>query len=184
MISLDPTLKKQHDGIQKTLSELSRHWKEHNITHCSFALSKLSFLLSEHHEHEFALLFSKVWDNPRLKEGGPFCTYFYNFLMLDRPFQRVIRLINQVRTPENQMKDCEVPESLKLLFEQKSMVTIPLEEHLAVKSLVREMIGVTRNWDNKYSTWYATALDELKDLIEKNIQKEETCFWELAKRIA
>lgn len=183
MKTFDPILKRQHVNILKALNEVCYQWKELNIAACGLALNKLSFLLSEHHDSEFSILFSKIWNDPKLKEGGPFCTYFFNFFLNDRPFARVTKIINQVRSPKNTMLSCEIPENLQPLFENNSMASIPIEEHLATKNLAREMNYIILNWDKKNLTWFSMALNELQELIQKNIEKEETCLWALTEEI-
>ncbi|MBL7543146.1 MAG: hypothetical protein JNL11_04985 [Bdellovibrionaceae bacterium] len=184
MKNFDTVLRQQHAGIQKTLTEVSLKWTKQDIIACALALGELSFLLAEHHNAEFSVLFSKIWNSPKLKEGGPFCTYFYNFMLNDRPLARVTRIINQVRSAVTQVSTIEIPENLRPVFEQHSMAGIPLEEHLAIRSLVEEMKAIIQNWDEKNASWFAMALGELHDLVQKNIEKEETCLWALVQNIA
>lgn len=183
MKNFDSILRQQHKGIQKSLAEVSLTWENLDTIACALALGELSFLLSEHHETEFSILFSKIWDNPKLKEGGPFCTYFYSFLLHERPFTRVTRIVNQVRSSPEQFLNFELPKTLQPLFDARSMACVPLEEHLAIKELVAEMKSIMQNWDDNNKDWFAMALYELQDLIQKNIEKEETCLWTIAQNI-
>lgn len=184
MKNIDPTLKHQHEAIYSKFNLVLQNWKKTDLDNCTRALNDLNFLLSEHHEAEFQLLFSKIWQNSKIREGGPFCTYFFNFFMSEKPFVRAARLINKLRNNNNKILDYELSDQLKPLFEQNSMVCVPIEEHLAIRALANEMHQVALAWEENNKSWFSEALMELQDLIEKNIEKEETCLWALAKNIA
>lgn len=184
MKTIDPTLKHQHEVIQSTFNLVTQNWKKADMVNCALALNELNYQLSEHHEAEFELLFSKIWQNPKIKEGGPFCTYFFNFFMSEKPFARVARHINQIRDANNKILGYELSEQLKPLFENNSMVCIPIEEQLAIRALAKEMNQVAQYWDEKNKNWFSESMNELQDLLQKNIEKEETCLWALARNIA
>lgn len=144
---------------------------------------KLAYLLSEycnlfletyHHEAEETCLFKKVAQNPKIKNGGPECTYFYDVQMANNPLLKVYR---ELGIKDYVIRTEHIPKAFEEEFKNKLPVVIPLEEHIAGKILLEEIHNLISKESN---------IDRIIELFELyyNIQifhfkKEESCFFEM-----
>jgi hypothetical protein len=143
-------------------------------------IGKLIELLTQHHQDEQTLLFERIRNYQQLREGGPFCSYFFDFFLMQNPRTRAEKLIRQV-----QAQSVVLAPSLELdsYFRENSPLCIPLEEHIAIHSLAREMDSQCKDSQSQDKSWIAKALSTLRDLLQVNFQKEESCLYEVVKGI-
>lgn len=181
MDDLSLTLKQEHELIIRAYEASRDAWTKRNMEACKEALSLLQNLLKDHHQSEYTNLFSKLLGNPLIQAGGPFCIYFFDFYMANRPFSSTLKRINQIRDPGKKMLSIEIPETLKCFFDQKSMLCIPIEEHLSQEALVMEMKRALVDWNPKNTDWFMNSLEDLEELLKRNVEKEETCLWTIAR---
>lgn len=181
MDNLSLTLKQQHELIIRAYDALQDAWAKRKKEACQEALLLLQSLLKDHHQTEYTHLFFKLLGNPLIQAGGPFCIYFFDFYMANRPFSSTLKRINQIRGTGQKMLSIEIPETLKCFFDQKSMLCIPLEEHLSQEALVMEMNHALIDWDAKNTDWFTSSLSDLEELLKRNVEKEETCLWTIAR---
>jgi hemerythrin-like domain-containing protein len=125
----------------------------------------------KHHEQEEKLLFQKVYDRPKINEGGPLCTLYFDFHMADNPLERAKKLTQQVATLEDYQKK---------FYDCKSPVCVPLDEHRGGKEVLRYLL----------TRWQTLSDDEKKDCMKiykeiqsQHILKEESCFFHLCVRL-
>lgn len=137
-----------------------------------------TFLEGYHHEAEESALFKVVAQNPKIKNGGPQCTYFYDVQMANNPLLAVYRELN---IKDYVIRAEHIPENFKEEFSNKLPIVIPLEEHIAGKLLLEEIYRLINQDGN---------MDRIIKLFEKyyNIQifhfkKEETCFFEMCSNL-
>lgn len=176
-------LQLQHQLLLQSATTLKSLWTKGLIEECRNQSHQLLESLREHHHLEFETLFSKLIDNPNLNLGGPFCAYFFEFFMMNRPIEAALKLINRNREAESKLSNIQIPESLKLFFEQNSMLSIPIEEHMAEDAILVEICACFDKDPMSNSQWIDQALNLLEDIIKMNIQKEETCLWVLSRQI-
>jgi hypothetical protein len=174
MSAYHPILKKQHEAISETLRLAGENWKSGHYGASMIFMDQMSSLLREHHKTECELLFDKVAARHEMREGGPFCSYFYSFFMENRPRDRAEKLISELR---GRPFTIEIPAHLQAYFEGNSLFCIPLEEHLAIQTIAQGLTQALMDPNPKIFAWIERSLSALKDLIEANIQKEETCLW-------
>lgn len=133
-----------------------------------------AFLESYHHEAEESALFKAVAKNPKIKNGGPQCTYFYDVQMANNP---LLAVYSELNIKDLVIRDEHIPENFKEEFSKKLPIVIPLEEHIAGKLLLEEIYRLINQDGN---------IDRIIKLFKQyyNIQvfhfkKEESCFFEM-----
>lgn len=183
MKEVNTALKEQHQRLLQTVQELRAAWTERNFDHCKRQSQELLKQLNEHHLLESKNLFLKLFGHPALSMGGPFCTYFFDFFMMNRPFESTLKLINEIRTAENKMLEIPIPENEKIFFDQNSMLSIPLEEHISQQLLARELCDYFEKDPVSHTQWVSKTLDLIEDLMRKNFEKEDTCLSVLSLQI-
>lgn len=136
------------------------------------------FLEAYHHESEESVLFKTVAKNPKIKNGGPQCTYFYDVQMTNNPLLEVYRELN---ISDFVIREEHIPIHFKEEFKNKLPIVIPLEEHIAGKLLLEEIHRLINT---------EGSVDRIIKLFKKyyNIQifhfkKEETCFFEMCSNL-
>jgi hypothetical protein len=72
----------------------------------SLHLLHLGERIGELHRKEEYLLFHRLFKNPRLREGGPMCSYFFDQHLSENPFQKIQEKIERL---------IEIPDHLKLI---------------------------------------------------------------------
>lgn len=174
MNTYHPTLKRQHQAISETLDLVEDNWKKGHHGAAMVLMEQMSNLLREHHASECELLFDKVKARHTMREGGPFCSYFFSFYMENRPRDRAESLMGELLGRKFHM---EIPDSLKNYFDENSLFCIPLEEHLAIQTIAQGLTQAMANLQPRLSPWIEKSLSVLRDLIAANVQKEETCLW-------
>lgn len=175
-----PVLKKQHDDILEILQALEANWEQKYFESCRRLTGELHRLLEEHHKTECGLLFDKVRTRHQMREGGPFCSYFFDFFMNNRPQNRVEKAMTQWLGKDFVLS---IPDHLNVYFTEKSLFCIPLEEHLAAQAICLGLIRAFAGPNPTNMSWIQDSLSLLRDLIQSNFRKEETCLWEAIKQI-
>ncbi len=183
MSDFNSTLHLQHEDIMKTYNGLKTAWDDRNESVCKHLSIHLQGLIKSHHQDEYDILFHKLFGNPVIQTGGPFCMYFFDFFMMNRPFTKALNRINELKPPDQKLKEIEIPESLAHYFKEKSMLSVPIEEHLSQEALIDEIQASMQSWEAIDQTWVSRALEDLWDILKRNIEKEETCLWAVAKSI-
>lgn len=169
-----PALKLQHDQILEGVEAGAKHWAEKKPIECLNDIRSLLVLLYQHHENEREILFDKLKSLPKMNQGGPFCTYFFEFFANNRPLARAERLVSKRRKTKTQL---EIPQNVDRFFKEGSLLSIPIEEHLAAEFVCEELIMTLDSSLPEQREWIAEALIALKDLLLTNHNKEETCLW-------
>lgn len=180
MTTYHPLLKAQHRSILETLQSTEENWKKGHRKACKILLEELTHLLVKHHQDEIEFLFAKVRARHQMREGGPFCSYFFDFFMNNRPQSQVESRLTQLT---GQKYTLPIPENLKSYFSEQSLFCIPLEEHLAAQALAQGLNEALARPGTQNDPWIAESLGVLQDLIQSNFQKEETCLWEAVRQI-
>lgn len=145
-----------------------------DIDFCEAHLKLMEQKLIQHYQSEQLQLFSKVFDNPKLKEGGAFCTYYFDTFMNHRPLAKLTQLLKRIK-PEFK----EPTPSIDTLnyFTTGSPLAIPCEEHLAILSLVQELRIELKSKRQVDWNWIESATQLLKTWMKTNHEKEEHCLF-------
>lgn len=177
MKPFDPVLKQQHETIIKSLNHLEICWQYRLKDQCQQLLLLLLKQIDEHHHQEWHQLFSRIEKDPALNQGGPFCTYFFDSFLSRRPQEKTLQIFSASQNPLIAQKPFIIPDAWKRPFESGSMITVPLEEHVALKVLVEALIEAIDDWKNLDQPWFSFCLNYVIDLAKMNFEKEETCLW-------
>ncbi len=173
-------LKAEHLEITCCLQNAKQTLAQGDVPAGIESLKKLELKIQEHYQHEDHLLFSKVFDNPLLSQGGPFCTLYYDSFMHYRPLGRLKALVRQV-DPQ-----FEVPPyggNAEKYLVKGSPLAIPGEEHLAILSLTNNLIQLLSQSPEVSLAWREEALSQLSSWIRANHEKEENCLFTLIRNI-
>lgn len=167
-------LKAQHDSILKTLTETINAWQSKDFVSLEKTLSTLVSQLNKHNQAELDILFKNIPDE-KLKQGGPFCSLYFDFFMNNRPFR-----ISEMYISELEKQDFKIiPEPFfKPFFDRSSLLTIPIEEHIAAIAIAKSLL---KNIKTAPEDSFSKSLYYLNDLLKQNFRKEETCLWEVAR---
>jgi len=146
-----------------------------NVKDCGYQTKVLQELFQYaelfHHRREEEILFSHLAENPRLKEGGPMCSYYFDYYRLNHPVQKVESLLKtQILIEPHQKK----------FYDENLPVKIPTDEHRAGKKILQYLIENEGALEVEVKKSLFFEYETLQDL---HFQKEETCFFHLCVNI-
>lgn len=170
----------EHQKILGHLKNLREAWSNRDSTAFRQSAGKLSEELEQHHQHEMNLIFRPMEHQKRLREGGPFCTYFFDFRMNFQPIHTVETDLRKQGFNEFKI---QIPNDLQSYFNDNSPLTIPLEEHLAIHTWAHALAALPAQLTDAQTEWVEQVLPRLQDLIEANMQKEERCLFAFATQL-
>jgi hemerythrin-like domain-containing protein len=160
-------LRTEHETILKQLSmlELCKNSLE-LLTH----IKKLESMFLYHHGFEEDHLFQALHETHKVSSGGPNCTLFFG-LYLDTHSYLQNLLKEGVLYLEKEQ------EHIQRFFTEKSMLTIPIEEHRACHILMEQM---KNNILESQEQQYKRTLEKYANLLRLHIRKENECLFHLA----
>jgi hypothetical protein len=188
MTSYIPRFYQQHQKITRLIEDLVQIKPASNKARARAILADLGPLLEEHHHAERVFFFDQIRDDPRIQQGGPFCTYFFYLFMNNRPLEMAEQKLKALGLKGLYL----IPADLQPYFSENSPLSIPLEEHLAIQLLVQGLHEVFAEGEEgdippffpeAISSAISQALNSLQDLVRLNFHKEETCLWSLSQQI-
>jgi hemerythrin-like domain-containing protein len=130
-----------------------------------------NFVELKHHAQEELLLFQRIYNHPKIGEGGPLCTLYFDFHMSDNPIEHAKRLSKQTPVVEAHQK---------ILYESGSPVRIPLDEHRAGKEVLRYLLA---EWAHLSEAEKTACMTTYQQIQSQHILKEESCFFHLCLRL-
>lgn len=132
-----------------------------------------------HHEKEERYLFAVIKDDPRLKLGGPYCTFYFDYHMAAPPLQKAQELIYKITELKLQPQWSPLMEEVA---KTKIPLLIPGEDHEAARMLVRAV-----NYILKDKPEISAKIPELfkfyRELTESHIEREEQCFLKMCENL-
>lgn len=164
----------QHKHIWQQLAVIESELYLKDTTLCEERLEELEQNIIQHYASEQSGLFEKVFDKPKLKEGGAFCTFYFDTFMNHRPFAQLTKFMKKIK-PEFQGPSPTAEN--KKYFTAGSPLTIPCEEHIAILSLVQELRLELKSKKAIDWNWVESATQLLKTWIKANHEKEENCLF-------
>lgn len=179
MKPFDPLLKSQHSSIMEALKNFEISWLNRDEAECKKTLLTLHQVVLQHHDIEWEQLFAKIYSHSKLNQGGPYCTYFFDSFIRNRPREKVTQILKENLNLDSADSEFRIPKSLQAVFKINSMLSVPLEEHIALQMLIEAMIKTISNWNTLNQNWFNQCLELTRDLARQNIEKEETCLWVL-----
>lgn len=150
----------EHRQISAFMSQLT---PENN----SLQLLHLGERIEELHRKEEYLLFHTLFKNPRLREGGPMCSYFFDQHLSESPIQKIQEKIE---------RPIEIPNHLKLIWQEKSPLCIPISEHLAIYNLVFHL-------QQQKNHVCLKDINKIAQMISSHFDKEENCLFHIVKNL-
>jgi hemerythrin-like domain-containing protein len=155
-------IRTEHQEVKKHLDLLST---DLNISELKYIANFLwIFNELEHHYREETILFSVVAFKPKIIEGGPMCTLFFDFHMNEKPLWKAKDAIKE---------DPEIEKHQEIFYEMGSPLRIPLDEHRSGKSILEYTL---KNWENLDRIKIKRNLDLYRDIQISHFKKEEECF--------
>ncbi|MGZ5278454.1 MAG: hypothetical protein ACXWC9_00830 [Pseudobdellovibrionaceae bacterium] len=173
-------LVEEHRRILACLQDVRVSWGAKDLSHFKQSAWVLNQEIEKHHRTEMTKLFHPMEHQKRLREGGPFCTYFFDFRMNFKPLNTVETDLRKQGPADFKI---EIPSDLKSYFDANSPLTIPLEEHLAIAAWSQALERLPNVLSEAQTEWVDQVLPRLQDLIEANIQKEERCLFAFANQL-
>lgn len=129
-------------------------------------LQKLQELAEfHHHAREEQLLFAPLLKKERLREGGPFCTFYFDQHVVRPPKSRIILLLG--REPGWSQEQIQFKS-------QPSPLDIPIEEHRCLSALLSRLIEIQRNGRESQ---FDLIFREYSGLLLLHMEKEEACLF-------
>ncbi|HND84881.1 MAG TPA: hypothetical protein PLU50_03700 [Pseudobdellovibrionaceae bacterium] len=167
----------EHAQILSLLGEAQGFWREHSVVDFEQKFQSFVNLLFAHHEAELQVLFQPMEHQPRLKEGGPMCSYFFDTRMNLSPINMVEAFVRKCGQAQYKVL---VPNNLMSYFQDNSPLWIPLEEHVAIHAIATFVRDHFKEIPPKK---VAEALDMLQSFCSQNFRKEDSCLFEFAKQV-
>lgn len=139
-------------------------------------LEFLDFYVEKYHqEKEEMTLYPLVAGHPRVNQGGPMCSFFYDYHMNSNPLIKTGQLVGK-SINVNTFDFC--PEHLKTYFVNRSPISIPLEDHLSTRMLLHFIRNEFESLINEpQQAKLRSALQLMSEIHEFHVQKEEKCFF-------
>lgn len=125
------------------------------------------FVELSHHKKEEHILFNFIKNNPRICEGGPLCTLYFDFHMNNSPLEKAKKITGQTPVAE--------PHHMMLVSES-SPLRIPISEHQAGKEILRHC---KENMNGLQRSEILDLLTEYEKIQIEHMNKEEHCFFHL-----
>ena len=120
-------LGEEHQLIRQGLKVLNKLSQAHESDLLKKAFHYVEFLIRDiHHEKEEVLLFPELNLQPRLREGGPMCGFFFPIFMDGTHINEIQTEASKISPP---LPAAHESESIKQMIENKSPLSIPLKEH-------------------------------------------------------
>lgn len=121
------------------------------------------------HSQEETLLYPLVAANPRLAEGGPYCTHYFDQHLNNSPSQKAKSLTgSEAGWEERQRSFCDL----------QSPILIPLEEHRSLKHILRYLIETQLS-----DADFLLAFEIYRSLLYLHLTKEERCFFRVCQSL-
>lgn len=159
-------IREEHRHILKLIEDLSE-----NILQSEKMTELWVFAELTHHHKEEIFLFTELAKHPRIREGGPRCTYFFS--------EHCMHGAPQVAEAELKIKP-PMEEHQKDFYARNLPVTIPTDEHRAGKLILRHLI---ENFETISSEKRQSLLEKYQRIQTMHINKEETCLFHLCMNI-
>ncbi|MBK9323528.1 MAG: hypothetical protein IPM97_11405 [Bdellovibrionaceae bacterium] len=125
----------------------------------------------EHHAREETLLFSKLLEKDRLREGGPFCVLYFDEHLSNSPGNRVQALLGSEPLWHPRQS---------IFKENHSPLSIPLEEHRSMRHLLLFLIQNQKSMSDQH---FRIVFSSYSNILRHHIAKEEKCFFCLCEKL-
>ncbi len=159
-------IKSEHERLLKLVDGATSIARQKEI------LSALwEFGEEQHHAREEVLLFSRLLDKDRLREGGPFCVLFFDEHIVNSPRSRVQALLGS--------EPSWLPHQLQFK-ERHSPLSIPVEEHRSMRHLLQYLLQRQNTLsDQRFAVLFAVYAE----ILRHHVAKEEKCFFCLCEKL-
>lgn len=133
-----------------------------------------SILEKNHHEKEESFLFPYLIPTDALNAGGIKCATFFTPRVLSAggwpdSYHELIKYLNLTTLMHEELNPFR-----KLIFDQKSMLMIPIEDHILGAIAIRQIF--LRKNDHKLMNLFSA-------LLKDHIEREEECLYPLCEKV-
>ena len=164
--SLFVKLREEHAQIVKMMDLL-----DHGDLQFQKIMELWVFAELTHHIKEEKLLFAAVASKPRLKEGGPMCSFYFDTHRNLNPIERIQALLSE---------QIPIEAHQQLFYDLNLPLRIPTDEHRAGKAVLHRLI---MQYDSISNSDRKSLLDEYRLIQQTHLKKEETCLFHLCANI-
>lgn len=123
------------------------------------------------HYQEEILIYPKLFKNPRLSEGGPYCTLYFDIHISNPPESLATRLTGT--TPDWQGHQ-------NIFKTQHTPILIPLKEH---RSLRHILIYLSQNSPSLDDKEFEKLFQSYQQLLFHHLTKEARCFFRVCQTL-
>lgn len=167
-------LRHDHADLLEAAEALKTAVQERHTVNAMEILNAFLTIAQTHFRKEDEQLFSKVFGDSRLQNGGPFCTYYFGLFLDNRPLARVEKLM---RSAPDQFA-LPAPEEWETKYMAAgSALAIPIEDHQAIRTLAFAMRALLQGAGAADWRWLGRACELLQEILKMNHEKEEHCLF-------
>lgn len=125
----------------------------------------------DHHRREEIHLFTRLLGKPRLREGGPYCVFYFDEHICNPPRDLALKITG---SPPLWLPEQEI------FHQNTSPLDIPVEEHRTLRALLDYLISEQEKMsDSAFQTIFQTYVD----VLLRHMTKEERCFFKLCQQV-
>ncbi|MCB0349482.1 MAG: hypothetical protein KDD37_11650 [Bdellovibrionales bacterium] len=140
---------------------------ENNDDLKKLSLNLQTFAEIQHHEKEERLLFTTIYQNQKIHEGGPMCSLYFDLHQFENRKVKVEQIIGRTIKHTHQQA---------MLLKNRTPLVIPIEEHQSGRDLlayILEKVDHTAFAINKIN------LELYKNIQVNHIKKEANCLYHM-----
>ncbi len=163
-------LNDEHARILNILSKLDISTSNHDLLLLSQELQ--SFAEIQHHEKEEKLLFTAIYENKKIHEGGPRCSLYFDLHIFENTKAQVEKIIGHALTRTAHQS---------VLLEKQTPLTIPIEEHQSGRELLVHILNRLHN--NEDFLENKKKLEFYKSIQINHINKEKNCLYHMCAQL-
>lgn len=168
---MEKRLTLQHPLFEHIRAEHAKIRSMLQLLHTENRLQKVMelwvFAELHHHSKEETLLFSILANKPRVREGGPMCSYYFDSYLNDRAVENAEKIIGSPIILEMHQQK---------YYSENLPLRIPTDEHRAGKAILHHILTQAEKLS---ASEYESLLSLYERVQNIHLQKEETCFFHL-----
>lgn len=128
-----------------------------------------------HHQKEELYIFEIIKNDPRIKAGGPLCTYYFDAQLAHPPLDTVIKLVKDLT---GYSLSPEWSSLMKEIRDRNLPLLIPGEDHESGRILLRAAKLIhTENKSESINLKLEKIFQLYWEIQQNHFQKEENCFF-------
>lgn len=160
-------------GIDFELAKQEGSWQR-LISYCEESIE------NNHHQKEEQYIFSAVQNNPKVRSGGPLCTYYFDSHLSSPNLRKAQSLVKKLTG--NEYAERWSPQMLEIRH-QNIPLTIPGEDHEAGRILLRGANDILKLEGPRMRTDLIEVFETYEEVQKVHFDREENCFLVMCKNL-